>query len=98
MKPENTTEKHADHLHHLPRLNRAIGQLEGVKKMVQEQRACADILIQLRAIRSAIHAMEAAILEEHLDHCITHAWQSESREIQNAKLAELKQLYRNYGK
>lgn len=95
---EKHTQEYADHTHHLARMNRVAGQMEGVKKMVQEKRACADILIQLRAIRSAIQAMEAAILEEHLDHCITHAWQSESKETQSQKLAELKQLYRNYGK
>lgn len=37
-----------NHKHEIPRLNRAIGQLEGIKKMIEEQRYCPDIIVQLR--------------------------------------------------
>ena len=46
------------HKHEIPRLNRAIGQLEGIKKMIEEQRYCPDIIVQLKAVRSAIKHVE----------------------------------------
>ena len=39
--------KHPCHKAEIPRLNRVIGQLEGIKKMIEEQRYCPEILIQL---------------------------------------------------
>ncbi|HAJ77946.1 MAG TPA: hypothetical protein DCO89_02640 [Clostridiales bacterium] len=46
------------------KLNRAVGQLNGVKKMVEEDRVCEDILIQLSAVRSAVEAVKFSILKE----------------------------------
>ena len=46
------------------KLNRAIGQLNGIKKMVDDDRMCEDILIQLSAVKSAVEATKAVILKE----------------------------------
>ena len=64
---------HPDHADRIPGLNRAIGQLEGVKRMVESRRACDDILTQLRAARSAIKTIESKVLECHLHACLTDA-------------------------
>ena len=56
-----------NHKHEIPRLNRAIGQLEGIKKMIEEQRYCPDIIVQLKAVRSAIKHVESNILKTHLE-------------------------------
>ena len=55
------------------RLSRAIGHLESVKKMVEDDRDCAEVLIQLAAVRSAINNCGKEILKEHIGHCIVHA-------------------------
>lgn len=55
------------------RLSRAIGHLESVKRMVEEGRDCADVLIQLAAVRSALNSTAKVILKDHLEHCITDA-------------------------
>lgn len=55
-----------DHIENLPRLNRIAGQIAGVKKMIEEQRPTPDILIQLKAIRSAVRAVEASMMKKHL--------------------------------
>ena len=47
---KNSTEN-PSHKQEIPRINRAIGQLEGIKKMIEEQRYCPDIIIQLKAVR-----------------------------------------------
>ncbi len=55
------------------RLSRAIGHLESVKRMVEEERDCTDVLIQLAAVRSALSSTARVILKDHLEHCITDA-------------------------
>jgi len=57
----------------LHRLSRAIGQLEGVKKMVSDGRYCVDILTQLRAARTAIKGAETEIFKRHLEHCVANS-------------------------
>ena len=53
------------------RMNRLIGQLQGVKKMIEENRYCLDVLIQLSAVQSALKEVSYMILKEHLDTCVT---------------------------
>ena len=50
-----------------------VGHLEHVKKMIDNDEDCAQVLIQLSAIRSAMNGLGKEIIREHLDHCITHA-------------------------
>lgn len=88
--------KHPCHSKDLPRLNRASGQLEGVKKMIDEGRYCPDILTQIRAIRSALKSVEANILERHLAGCVTDAMQKGSKKEQEKKLAEIKEIFKRY--
>ena len=55
------------------RLARAIGHLESVKRMVEEERDCAEVLIQLAAVRSALNNTAKIILKDHIEHCLTGA-------------------------
>ena len=55
------------------RLARAIGHLESMKKMVEEDRDCAEVLVQLAAVRSALTNTGKVILKDHMDHCIVDA-------------------------
>lgn len=55
------------------RLARATGHLESVKKMVEDGRDCADVLIQLSAVRSEINNAGKLLLKEHMEHCIVEA-------------------------
>ena len=73
---------HGPHGHHhsheqtkavLNRLSRAIGHLEAVKRMVERDEDCSEVLIQLAAVRSAINNTGKVILKNHLDHCIVEA-------------------------
>lgn len=79
------------HEKELSRLNRIIGQLEGIKKMIEGKRYCPDILIQLRAVRSAVKAVEGNILKTHLQSCVSQSFASENEREQ--KIEELKQLF-----
>ena len=57
----------------LNRLSRAIGHLPSVRTRVEEGRVCAEGLVQIAAVRSAIDNTGKLILQDHLKHCIVEA-------------------------
>ena len=57
----------------LNRISRVIGHLQHVKKMIEADEDCADVLTQLSATRSAITGLGKEIMNEHIRHCISHA-------------------------
>ena len=72
----------------LNRLSRAIGHLNSVKNMVENGRACSEVLIQLSAVRSEITNLSKVILKDHIDHCIVDAVkQDDESAIDNLKEA-----------
>ena len=88
------THQHPDHKKQISRLNRISGQLAGIKKMIEGQRYCPDILRQLRAARSAIRSLENNILETHLTNCVVDAFSSTNKQEKNKKIAELTELFK----
>ena len=66
------------------RLSRAIGHLQAVKRMVEEGEDCADVLIQLSAVRSAINNAGKVLLKNHIDHCIVEAARKNDEETLKA--------------
>ena len=52
------------------RLNRIEGQVRGVKRMVEENAYCTDILIQVSAINAALNSFNKALLAEHIRTCV----------------------------
>lgn len=52
------------------RLNRVIGQLGGIKTMIDDNRYCGDVLTQLAAAESAVHSVSALMLQNHLETCV----------------------------
>ena len=81
---------HPSHAAQIPRLNRAIGQLEGIKRMISERKYCPDILVQFKAVKSAIHAAECEILNEHLNSCVAQSFAS--AKDRDKQIAEIKKL------
>ena len=55
------------------RLAKSIGHLESVKRMIEDGRDCADVLVQLAAVRSEINNAGKQLLKEHMEHCIVEA-------------------------
>lgn len=55
------------------RLARVIGHLHAVERMIDDGRDCAEVLIQLAAVRSALNNICKIILKDHMDHCIVDA-------------------------
>ena len=80
----------------LNRLSRIEGQVRGVSKMIEEERYCIDLLMQLRAIRAALSKVESEVLKDHADHCIADAVKSGSEKEQREKFSELIDLFDRY--
>ena len=74
----------------IKRLNYIEGHLGGIRKMVEDDAYCVDILRQTYAVRKAIEKMEALLLEGHLHGCVPEGIK-QGRE--DAVIAELVQLY-----
>lgn len=55
------------------RLKRIEGQVRGIQKMVEEDRYCADILVQISAINAALKKVGFTVAERHTKHCVSHA-------------------------
>jgi DNA-binding FrmR family transcriptional regulator len=82
-----------DNSSHLNRVNRIIGQLEGVKRMIEDRRYCPEIMTQTRAISSAVRSLEAKILQGHLENCVRDAFSSNAKDSEK-KIEELVELFR----
>ena len=52
------------------RLRRIAGQIGGIERMVDEERYCIDILIQISAIQAALDKVGLRLLEQHAAHCV----------------------------
>lgn len=52
------------------RLNRVIGQLNGVKNMIDDNRYCGDVLMQLAAAEAAVRRVSELVLHDHLETCV----------------------------
>lgn len=66
------------------RLARATGHLESVKRMVEDGRDCAEVLMQLAAVRAALNNTAKVILKDHIEHCIVDAVENEDDEAIDA--------------
>lgn len=63
------------------RLNRIIGQLNGVKGMIDDNRYCGDVLVQLCAAESALKSLSCLILENHMQTCVVEEIQAGNTDV-----------------
>ena len=77
------------------RLARAIGHLESIKKMVEDDRDCSEVLIQLAAVESAIRSTSRQILRNHMDTCVTAAIQQNDEETLSELYRAIDELLKN---
>ena len=74
----------------LKRLNYASGHLDGIQRMIEEERYCIEILQQTYAVRQAIKRIEATVLDGHLR---THVAEGVRDGREQEVLEELSELY-----
>ncbi len=74
------------------RANRIIGQMNGIKKMIEENRYCDDILTQLCAIDKSVKSLANVILQSHMHSCLVENIQSGNMEV----LDEIVELFKRF--
>ncbi len=74
------------------RINRITGQLNGIQKMLDDNRYCSDILIQIAAAESALQSVGYVILEEHMQTCVTEQIRAGNTEIIKEAVELVKKL------
>lgn len=79
----------------LNRMNYLSGHLEGIKKMVEENKYCIDIILQNEAVISAIKKVNELILKNHLGTCVTEAIKGKNRKEREKKMKELLEIFKN---
>ena len=75
----------------LRRLNYIEGHLDGVRRMVQEDKYCVDILKQTYAVRKSIEKLEQVMLGSHMETCVVPGIEQGRQE---QTVSELKELYK----
>lgn len=79
--PHTHPHHHANTKTVLNRMNRAIGHMESVKRMIEDGRDCSEVLVQIAAVRSAINNIGKIILEDHIDHCVIDAIETGDEQV-----------------
>ena len=75
------------------RLRRAEGQVRGIQKMVEDERYCPDILVQISAVHESLRSIERMLLRNHLQHCATEALRSGDDRKAQRTYEELTELF-----
>lgn len=73
MSDKSTPHIHVNRDDALKRLARIEGHVRGIKRMVEEDTPCPDVLVQVAAVRSALNSVGQVILEDHLRSCMAKA-------------------------
>ena len=76
----------------LHRLRRIEGQVRGLQKMVEEERYCADVLVQMSSVQEALRATGRSLLRNHLKHCASTTIRAGTETEQEALYDELTDL------
>ncbi|WP_318709509.1 metal-sensing transcriptional repressor [Candidatus Acetatifactor stercoripullorum] len=74
------------------RLNRMIGQLNGISKMLDDNRYCGDILTQVAAVESALQAFGYVVLKEHMETCVVEEIKKDNVKIVDEAVELIKKL------
>ena len=82
------TQRHKSRKEVADRLSKIEGHVHGIRKMVDEDRGCSDLLIQIAAVKSALDKLAKIILEDHMETCLFEAVKSGEAD---ESLAELKE-------
>lgn len=72
----------------IERLSKVEGHLRGIRHMVEGERSCPEVLLQISAVRAALNQIGRIILEDHMDTCIVAAIKEGSGEKAVAELKE----------
>jgi DNA-binding FrmR family transcriptional regulator len=80
----------------LGRLRRIEGQVQGIQRMVEEDKDCVDILLQLTAVQGAVEQVQKLLLGQHLESCVAEAVRSGNARDRQRKMDELLEVFSRF--
>lgn len=82
----------------LNRLKRIEGQVQGIRRMVAEQKYCVDILLQVSAVQGALEQVSKRLLGQHIESCVSDAFMSGNDRERERKIEELLEVFSRFGR
>ena len=79
------------------RLKRIAGQVAGIQRMVEADRYCVDVLLQVAAVRAALDGVGKLVLGQHVETCVAEAFESGKPAERDEKVAELLDVFARFG-
>ncbi len=80
------------------RLKKIEGQISGIKRMVEEEKYCVDILHQISAVAGALGQVSKIVMKRHLESCVTAAIKTGTTKERDKKLDELMEVFTRFGR
>ena len=80
----------------LGRLRRIEGQVQGVQRMVEDDKPCVDILLQLAAVQGAVQQAQRLLLGQHIESSVADAIRSASGRDRQKKVGELLEVFSRF--
>jgi CsoR family transcriptional regulator, copper-sensing transcriptional repressor len=80
------------------RLNRIEGQVRGIRRLVEEDTYCVDVLTQIASIHEALRGVGKIIMRDHLEHCVTDALRADDPEKAEKTYRELMDVVYKYAR
>lgn len=80
----------------LGRLRRIEGQVQGIQRMVQQDKPCVDILLQISAVQGAVDQVHRLLLTQHLESCVADAIRSVTGRDRQRKVGELLAVFARF--
>ena len=81
----------------LGRLRRIEGQIQGVQRMIDEDKYCVDIMLQISAIQGALDQVSKILLARHMESCVVDSLKAGTEKQRSRKIEELIDVFSRYG-
>lgn len=81
----------------ITRLRRIEGQVGGLRRMLEEDAYCVDVLLQISAAQGALGKVGHILLESHIRHCVREAFAGGDEQARDEKIDELMEVFSRYG-
>ncbi len=76
---------------------RVEGQVAGIQRMIEDDRYCVDVMLQIAAVRSTLGRVGQLVLAQHVDTCVSKAMAGDDLVERQAKIEELMDIFDKYG-
>ncbi|MDO4288370.1 MAG: metal-sensing transcriptional repressor [Eubacterium sp.] len=79
-------------------LKTARGQIDGIIKMIEDGRYCIDVSKQVLSVQALLKKVNLQVLEQHLHHCVSHAFEQGTEAEKEEKISEILMILDKYYK